>query len=88
MLRGTVYSIDAESSKDLPDEVAQHWKTTVHQFIVIEPITEVSLKTKTDVVSKEAAAETEGSEEVVAEEKEEVEVAAPAKTTIIKKPKK
>ena len=53
---GTVYLIEANKSKEIPDNVAKHWVKNVHKFIEIETETtkpsDVSIIEKTETVEK------------------------------------
>lgn len=51
-IKGTIYSLEANSSKVFSKEVAIYWKTKIHPFLVLEEITEAQVIKPVDVVTE------------------------------------
>lgn len=73
--KGTIYEIAPGSAAVLPDEVATHWQTNVHQFVILEAETtnaprgsEENPMTREEIVAElgeEKVAEIEATAEVI-----------------------
>jgi hypothetical protein len=49
---GVEHTLDANSSKDFPDDVAEYWRTKLHKFLVVEKQKVVEVKPKETVAEK------------------------------------
>lgn len=70
--KGVKYSVAANGQADVPAEVAEHWKSRVHEFITIESATEpVATVAKAEVVEEIKVEEKEEKKETKADKKVE-----------------